>query len=355
MIENWFLKILLLPFAALYFLVVSLRKFAYDIALLRSSRFDIPTICIGNLSVGGVGKTPHVEFLTEMLSPYIEIGILSRGYRRKTEGFMFVNEHHTALEVGDEPLQYRRKYPSVVVAVGEQRAFAIPNMLYKFPNIQAILLDDAYQHLAVKPYMNILITEYNHPFFNDMIVPIGRLREGRSGYKRADIIVVSKSPQDLQETDRQSFVSKIKPLAHQSVYFSTYEYGEPYHIFQPDLIAEMSPETHIVLISGIARPEYLVQYLSEKVGLITSVEYEDHRQFTNYDVARLKQIFDDSKAEKKLIFTTEKDATRLDMHRSFLEKNQMHIFAVPIKVKIMFDEQAAFDSDIKKRLLDFKV
>jgi tetraacyldisaccharide 4'-kinase len=354
--NNFFLKILFAPLSLLYGFIVSLRVFSYRIGLQRSSRFDVPTICVGNLSMGGSGKSPHIEYLIRLLEPYISVAVLSRGYRRKTEGFLFVEPKSTALDVGDEPLQFKRKFPQVAVAVGERRAYAIPQMMVRYPDLQAILLDDAFQHLAVRPYLNVLLTEFSQPFTRDYLVPSGNLRESRSGAERAEIIVVTKCPFDLSASDKEKFKKEISPLPHQRLYFSYYDYGKLYQILDPSVFFDLDADTEVLLLTGIARTDYLVSWLAPKVKKITTMTFEDHRLFTNYDVAQAKTVFENmNTARKKIILTTEKDATRLELHQPYLVENQMNIYALPIEVKFHFNEGAAFDTDIKQSLLDFKI
>lgn len=355
MINNVFLRILLSPFALVYGGIVKMRQLSYQLQLLRSSRFDVPTIVVGNLSTGGVGKSPHIEYLIRLLQPYITVAVLSRGYKRKTEGFRLVQPDNTALEVGDEPLQFKRKYPSVPIAVGERRAYAIPQMIYQHNDIQTILLDDAFQHLAVKPYLKVLVTEYSRPYTRDYILPMGNLREGRSGAGRADIIVVSKCPLDMQIAEKQRFIKEINPHNGQKVFFSYYTYATPYQIFTPSVKFELDAETEVLLVTGIARVDYLVAHLSQRVKSVTTLSFEDHRIFTNYDVAHVKTLFDQMTGRKKVILTTEKDATRLELHKDYIVDNQLDIYAIPVEVTFLFEEGEAFDKVIKTALLDFKI
>ena len=350
------LRILLAPLSLLYGLIVSLRAFSYRVKLQRSSRFDVPTICVGNLSMGGAGKSPHIEYLIRLLEPYINVAVLSRGYRRKTEGFLFVEPKSTALDVGDEPLQFKRKFPQVAVAVGERRAYAIPQMMVRYPDLQAILLDDAFQHLAVQPYLNVLLTEFSLPFTRDFLVPSGNLREMSSGAERAHIIVATKCPLNMTLSDKQKLEREIAPLPHQRLYFSYYDYAKPYHIFDPSVYFDLDAETEVLLITGIARTDYLIDWLAPKVKKITTMTFEDHRLFTNYDVAQLKRLFDTmGSARKRVVLTTEKDATRLDLHKAYFNDNQLDVFALPIEVAFHFDGKMAFDADIKQSLLNFKI
>lgn len=352
-------QILLSPLALLYGIGVGIRSFLYRTNLLKSSKFDIPLICVGNISTGGTGKTPHIEYLIKTLSPYIQVSVLSRGYKRKTEGFKIVEENNSALEVGDEPLQFKRKYPSVPVAVGEKRAYAIPQLLYRYPNIQLILLDDAFQHLAVRPYLNILLTEYSQPFPSDYLLPAGNLRDWRQSYRRADIIVVTKCPLEESKVKHQELLTAIQAYPHQRVYFSYYDYGQHYPIFPTNEAGSMphdlDKETDVLLICGIAKSSYLVDYLSSKVKSVTTMAFEDHRLFTNYDIAQLKSVYDNMSSKNKVIITTEKDATRLELHKDYIIENQLNIFAIPIEFNFHFDEKQAFNDDIKQALLNFKV
>jgi tetraacyldisaccharide 4'-kinase len=335
--------------------LVRIREYGYSTGLLRSSRFDIPVISVGNLSMGGSGKSPHIEYLIRLLEPYVEVAVLSRGYKRKTEGFRLVEPHNTALEVGDEPAQFKNKFPNTVVAVAERRAYAIPQMLYRHPHIQVILLDDAFQHLAVRPYFSVILTEYARPFFKDYLVPSGQLREWRSGYRRAHIIIVTKCPMTMTLAERQDFINHIQPLPHQSVYFSYYRYSAPYAIRTPSVVFDLSHDTAVLLVTGIAHTDYLISYLSAQCQSVTSLAFEDHRLFTNYDMAQIKTLFEGIDARRKIILTTEKDATRLLLHEAYLIEQGLEIYALPVEVAFLFEETYTFDDHIKRMLLDFKI
>jgi len=355
MLQEWLVKILLSPFSLLYGIAVGLRNFFYRAGLLKSVHFSVPVISVGNLSVGGSGKTPHIEYLLRLLKEYIDIATLSRGYRRKTTGFLEVKTEMSAEDTGDEPMQFKRKYPDVLVAVGENRAFAIPRILSRAPDTQLILLDDAFQHRAVKPGLNILLTEYSKPFTRDYLLPSGRLREWRASYERADIIIVSKCPTALTEEQRQSLVREIEPLPHQRMYFSYYHYGTPYHVFEPSVAMPLQPDMEVLLICAIANTDYLMAYLSEKVATAHVLEYEDHHYFDSDDIQNLQRTFNVLSAPRKIILTTEKDAVRLESHRDFFADSGLPIFALPIEVAFHGDDGARFDQDVKDFLLNFKV
>ncbi|MDX1666054.1 MAG: tetraacyldisaccharide 4'-kinase [Saprospiraceae bacterium] len=355
MIQRILVRILLSPFALLYGIGVSVRNLFYREGLLKSIEFNVPVISVGNLSVGGAGKTPHIEYLIRLLSDYLEVATLSRGYKRKTKGFLTVQPGMTANQVGDEPLQYKRKFPEVTVTVSESRAFAIPEIMMEQPDTQVILLDDAFQHRSVRPGLNILLTEYDRPFTRDYLLPSGRLREWRSSYRRADILVVSKCPPEMEKSEREKLIEEIDPRPHQRLYFSYYQYHHPYYIWDSRYRAQLTEEVDLLLICAIARTDYLLSYLEKRAGSIRVLEYEDHHEFSKYDIGNLKSSFDKLESNNKLILTTEKDAMRLDLHRAFLQKHQLPIFALPVQVKFHFDGGEAFDEDVKQFLLNFKV
>jgi len=342
------------PFSLLYGIGVSIRNGLYNQGLLKGVEFNVPVISVGNLSVGGAGKSPHIEYLIRLLKDYIDVATISRGYRRKTKGFLTVHSGMSAEQVGDEPLQFKRKFPDVRVTVSESRTFAIPKILMDNPDTKAILLDDAFQHRSVKPGMNILLTEYSRPFTGDYLMPSGRLREWRSAYERADTIIVTKCPFEVTEADKQRFIEDIQPLSHQRIYFSYYAYQQPYFIFNPQYKLLLKEDMDVLLISAIARTDYLVDYLNEQVNSVRIREYEDHHYFTNYDVGQLKADFDRMESPKKVVLTTEKDAMRLELHKPYLMENKLPIWAVPVEVKFHFDEGPQFDEDVRQFLLNFK-
>ena len=354
MLQTTLARILLAPFSLLYGLGVSLRDWLYRHGYLKSVHFSLPVISVGNLSVGGAGKTPHIEYLIQLLQDYLEIATLSRGYRRKTRGYLSVENRMNAEQVGDEPLQFKRKFPNVFVAVAEERAFAIPQILSDKPDTQLILLDDAFQHRAVDPGMNILLTEYDHPFTRDYLLPSGRLREWRSAYRRADVIVVSKCPVDLDRATADRLREEIAPLPHQQLFFSYYTYEAPYYLFDRRYRLQMDPTAELILFCAIARTDYLLDYLEEQVRTVHALEFADHHYFSAGDVASLNTSYRNLKAEKKAIITTEKDAVRLELHRDYLAKQKLPIFVLPATVQFHFDGGPEFDETIRRFLLDFK-
>lgn len=355
MIQTWLAKIILAPFSLLYGIGVSTRNGLYRLGLLKAVEFNVPVISVGNLSVGGAGKTPHIEYLIRLLKAYLNVSTLSRGYRRKTKGFLVVEPRMNAEQVGDEPLQFKRKYPDILVTVSESRTFAIPQIMSLRPDMQVVLLDDAFQHRSVKPGLNILLTEYSHPFTSDFLLPSGRLREWRSAYHRADVIIVSKCPRVLEAKEKESFRETIEPLPHQKLFFSYYDYGLPYYMFNAQQRVKLEEDVQVLLICAIARTDYLVEYLESKVDYVHVLEYEDHHYFSSHDVANLHKVFDQMETKKKVIITTEKDAMRLEMHRKYLIEKRLPIFAIPVQVAFHFEEGPIFDQEVKDFLLNFKV
>lgn len=354
MVRNIFLQILLAPFALLFGIGVTIKNILYTTGLLKGLRYSVPVINIGNLTVGGAGKTPHTEYLVRLLKEHLHVATLSRGYRRKTKGFMLVSPRHNASIVGDEPLQYKRKFPDITVAVCESRSLGIPKLMQQNPQIQTILLDDAYQHRSVDPARHILLTEYGHLFTDDYLLPVGRLREWRSAYRRAHRIIVSKCPSDLSKEEAEHITEEIAPLAHQKIFFTHYKYHHPYFIFNQKYRILLEEDIDVLLVCAIARTNYLEDYVSEKVGSLKMLPYEDHHEFTMYDLGQIKRYFDNMEGEKKMILTTEKDAMRLELHREFLNEHRIPVFALPIEVEFLFDQQEAFDHDTREFLLNFK-
>ena len=348
-------RLFLAPFALLYGIGISMRNALYDRGFLKGVKFNLPVISVGNLSVGGSGKTPHIEYLIRLLREHLNVATLSRGYKRKTKGFRIVYAHNTAEESGDEPLQFRRKFPDIFVAVSESRAFGIPEIVKHQPDTEVVLLDDAFQHRAVQPGLNILLTEFSHPFTEDYLLPYGRLREWRKGYERADIIIVTKCPVDFREEERRQFLEAIRPLPHQSLYFSFYDYGYPYYIFDGRYKGQLDQEIDVLLVSAIARADYLVNYLEENVRSVTTMAYPDHHNFTKHDIGQVKMTFDRMESKRKVILTTEKDAVRLQLHKQFLTEHKLPIFALPVEVDFHGPDRASFDAQVQQFLLDFRV
>jgi tetraacyldisaccharide 4'-kinase len=352
--NNIFLKsfrVLLLPFAILYGWIVSLRNWLYNKQYLKSVEFNVPMICVGNLSLGGTGKSPMVEHLLALLSDEYKLATLSRGYKRKTKGYALANETTTALEIGDEPMQFHIKHPNVAVAVGERRIEAIPQLIQDVPNLQAIILDDAFQHREIVAGFNIILTDYNNLYCDDIFFPTGDLRDERKSAKRADIIVVTKCPSNLTEEEKDEIIDKLYPAQHQSVFFTCIAYETPYHIYNPSEQWVLTMRDEVLLVCGIANPLPLKEYLHENTDTYYQISYSDHHIFSIEDLNEIKDKFDQITSKSKLILTTEKDAVRLVKYTE--ELHDIPLYVLPIKPHFLFDAENVFNKLVMDYLAQF--
>ena len=354
MFSNWFLKsfrVLLLPFAILFWMVILVRNWMYKKNILKSTTFGLPLICVGNLSVGGTGKSPMVEYLVLHLKNQFRVATLSRGYKRKTKGYALANSETTAIDIGDEPMQFHQKFPDVPVAVGEERIVAIAQLLHDKPGTEVIILDDAFQHRSIQAGFNILLTEYSNLFTRDFFLPTGDLRDLRSSYKRAQVIVVTKCRPDLTEEESLSIIKEINPLKHQKVFFTCISYGMPYHITRHDL-RFIEQDTEVLLLTGIANPRPLKNYLEDRVEEYNMMHYNDHHIFSIDDWKEIKKRFQSIETQKKIMLTTEKDAMRLLKFRQ--EIDGMPFYVVPIEHRFLFHQENAFNHEVITFIQNFK-
>lgn len=340
-----YLKFLLYPFSLLYGLVMWLRNRLYDAGTLTAVSFDIPVIAVGNLSVGGTGKTPHVEYLIRVLKDRFAVATLSRGYNRRTRGFFLADEQSTAAQLGDEPMQFHQKFPDISVSVGEERMLAIPELLRERPETQVVLLDDAFQHRSIKPGQNILVTEYNRPFSRDHVVPFGRLREGRKGYERANAIIVSKCPANLAEPEKLALQREIAPLPHQRLFFTSLQYGPLYDMISGAPVTA-SRDASILLVCGIARPKPLVQHLTDEYKEVFLLSFPDHYYYSNSDLEKIDRELKGLPGTEKLVVTTEKDAVRLHLLQPRLEQLGLKVAVIPVEISFLFGEGNSFNNYI---------
>lgn len=328
-----FIRIILFPVVPIYYLVTWLRNWLYDKGIKTYKSYDIPVICVGNLSTGGTGKTPMIEYLIRLLKTNTPVATLSRGYKRITEGFVLADDSATADTIGDEPFQFFKKFESIKVAVDGNRQNGIAELLALDDKPEVILLDDAYQHRKVKAGFNILLTAYYNLYCDDIVLPTGNLREPRTGAKRADIIVVTKCPKDISETEKQRIASKLKVKAHQQLFFSHIDYSDKVLSKTKELKLNELPS--FTLVTGIANATPLVDFLKAKGLGFDHIEYPDHYSFRPNDIELL--------SEKGMIITTEKDFVRLSDNEN-LEPN---LFYLPITLAI--DNEDAFN----KSVMDF--
>ncbi|RYD59013.1 MAG: tetraacyldisaccharide 4'-kinase [Sphingobacteriales bacterium] len=334
-------RIFFYPFALIYGALVWLRNRLYDTGFFSSIQFMTPVISVGNLSVGGTGKTPHVEYLIRLMQYRYQAATMSRGYKRRTQGFLIADANTNALRIGDEPMQYHMKYDDLVVSVAEERITGIPTLLQKRPQVEVILLDDAYQHRSVRPGLNILITDYSKPFYTDHILPMGTLRERRAAYKRADVIIVSKCPSGMTPEQASEIERNINPFPHQQVLFSHIKYVTPYNLFTRE--AEELSGSHLVLVCCIAKPEPLVGYLRQVGKEVHVLSYPDHHYFVSRDLEEIKAAYDNWNVLPKVIVTTEKDAARLHLHMDKLKDWGIKIVVLPIEISFLFERGNDFD------------
>ncbi|GAA4307629.1 tetraacyldisaccharide 4'-kinase [Compostibacter hankyongensis] len=322
-----------------------MRNKLYDWGTLSAVSFDLPTIAVGNLSMGGTGKTPHVEYLIALLKSHYRVATLSRGYNRRTHGYRLAGPDSDALEIGDEPMQFHRKFPDIAVCVGEERVLALPQLLMDKPETAVVLLDDAFQHRSIRPGYNILLTEHSRLFTRDYIVPFGRLRESRQGYRRADCIIVTKCPPALSEEERLRITREIAPLPAQPLYFTALQYGEPYDLFTGAAVS-IPESTALLLVCGIARPAPLQEWLQQRFASVTLQQFPDHHYFTPADVAEIRSSWEVLGAEQKMVITTEKDAVKLQLLEAELRDQALPICVLPAKVSFLFDSADSFNNHI---------
>jgi tetraacyldisaccharide 4'-kinase len=354
MLSGFFLKsfrILLLPFSLLYWLGITARNWLYNKNIIKSASFGLPLICVGNLSVGGTGKSPMVEYLVWLLKDKYKIATLSRGYKRKTKGYALAHENTTALEIGDEPMQFHLKFPDVPVAVGENRIEAIPQLLHDKPDTQCIILDDAFQHRTIRAGLNVLLTDYNNLFTRDFYLPTGDLRDLKGNYKRAGLIVVTKCKPDLGEDEKKVLIREINPLPEQHIFFTAIEYGQPYHILSGKTISA-GEQSEVLLVTGIANPRPLKKKLEAECRAYYMMQFADHHIFTVDDLLEMKKKYESIHSGNKMILTTEKDAVRLFKFSE--ELKEMPVYVLPVKHRFLFNEGPVFDQLITDFITNFK-
>lgn len=333
------LRFILFPFTLIYDFVTRIRNYCYDFGLFKSVHFDIPIIAVGNLSVGGTGKTPLIEYLIRSLQHKYKIAILSRGYKRKTKGFIFLDHTHTSEDVGDEPLQFFKKFEKINVAVDENRVNGIQKLQQKEP-MDIILLDDAFQHRKVKASCYILLTKYEDLYTDDFVLPTGNLRESKNGAKRAHVIIVTKCPLALTSEKKQEVIRKLNVSSEQHVFFSNISYHKKTS-GKLNIPTEALSDYEILLLTGIANPTPLVSFLKEKGSKVHHLKYSDHHHFTKKEIDAITAKFDALTSKKKILLTTEKDYMRISskiLNLSYLE------------ISTTFFDNDLFDTSIKSFL-----
>ncbi len=341
-----------LPLSWGYGLAIFLRNELFDFGILRSQEFDIPIIGVGNITVGGTGKTPCVEYLIRLLKDDCKVAVLSRGYKRKTKGYVLANDNTPANDIGDEAFQIKQKFPEVIVAVDEKRADGIKHLLQLNPKPDVVILDDSYQHRYVKPGINILLMDYNNMPDKDKLLPAGRLREPVSSRSRADIIIVTKCPADLKPIDFRVLTKEVGVYPYQRVYFSSIEY-QPLRKMESGGSASITPDTNVLLLTGIATPMQMYEDIKKKTTHITSLTFADHHEFLADDILKINNTFANM-AQPKIIVTTEKDETRLMATTKLSQEVKDNLYVQPIEVRIINEQEEKFMNTIEEFVLHKK-
>ncbi len=328
----------LLPLSWIYGFVVRLRNLAFDMGLLKTRSFDLPVISVGNITVGGTGKTPHVEYLVRLLKDHCQVAVLSRGYKRKSKGFIIADAQTPMHEIGDEPYQMKRKFPQITIAVDKSRCHGIDQLTDQNRKPDVILLDDAFQHRYIKPGISILLVDYHRLIIYDTMLPAGRLREPLSGKDRADIVIVTKCPKDLKPMEYRVITKAMQLYAYQSLFFTRLDYDDLEPLFGGESrpLSSLQPDEHVMLLTGIASPEQVIHDLEPYAKHLTPLTYADHHQFSKRDIRHINETFKQL-PEPRCIITTEKDATRLYDAEGLSDEVRQHIYTLPVCIRFMQD------------------
>lgn len=345
---NKYLNYALTPFSWLYGFGVHVRNKFFDWGIFKETSFNVPVVGVGNITVGGTGKTPHVEYILECLRYKRNIAVLSRGYKRKTRGFIVASAKSTPDDIGDEPLQIYEKFGGTVkVAVCESRVKGVRELIRQFPKIDLIVLDDSFQHRYIKPKVNIMLMDYSHPVYSDNILPLGRMRESSDARYRADMVITTKCPSDVSALDMRLVSKHLELMPYQKLYFSTFDYGGLIPVFPDDcsdriLINDLTSEDSVILLTGVANPRPFVNHFREYPFKKKVLHFPDHHDFKKSDLNKILKKFNDSSGSRKIIITTEKDAVRISHNPYFPIELRSFIFYMPIGVR-MLDTNFGYD------------
>ena len=346
---------LLWPFSILFRLVTATRNILYDKGFFSSEEFGIPVVCIGNITVGGTGKTPHAEYIISLLLKQFSVALLSRGYMRKSTGFRYVSPSSSTAESGDEPLQISRKFPDIVVAVDSNRINGIKTILREHPETEVIILDDGFQHRKVRPGLSVVLTDYSRLMTRDKLLPYGRLRESPSQRRRAGVIVVTKTPENISDDEKNTISKELLTGEKQKVFFSAIEYSELRPVFENadpvNLTTEGKgrSERAAIVVTGIASPDPLMKYLEKFFAEIRHLQFPDHHNFTGGDIEEIRIAFEEMAMADKLIITTEKDAVRFREFPNIAGSLKKNLYCIPAGVRFLNDDKHEFD----KLILDY--
>ena len=350
--EGDFIKInkALLPLSWLYGVGVGFRNMLFEMGILKSRSFNVPVISVGNITVGGTGKTPHVEYLIRLLKDNYKVAVLSRGYKRKSHGFLQADENSTVRDIGDEPFQMKTKFPDITIAVDNKRTRGITQLTSGDQDSQpdVILLDDAFQHRYVKPGINIMLVDYHRLIIYDKLLPSGRLREPVKSKDRADIVIITKCPTDMKPMEYRVITKAMSLYPYQQLFFSTHEYEPLRPAFQNNKAnrnIQSIQNHHVLLLSGIASPEQMLIDLQERAGQITPLSFSDHHNFSKKDIMQINEVFA-GLPSPKVIITTEKDETRLLNTEGLSDEVKRSLYVLPVRIRFMLDQEETFNKNI---------
>ncbi len=344
------LRLLLFPFTLLYGFVIAIRNGLYKSKIITRTSFDIPIICVGNLSVGGTGKTPHIEWLIRLLQHQYKIAVLSRGYKRKTTGYVLNTPESTAQTIGDEPYQIAQKFPDITVAVSENRVLGIPHLLGDAPQIQVVLMDDGFQHLPIKPGYSIILTDYANLFYKDWLMPSGTLREFRSAYKRAQCIIVTKCPATLSETEKQNIIKQINPQG-QLVLFSSIQYDTLEQLCGPSV--DIQNIQHVLAFSGIANQQLFLTEVKRRFVNVNELSFADHKTYDATTLTKIAASFNSLPTGSNAIITTEKDAVKLNTETAKKILGDLPVFYLPISIQLSDTDAAILSTELTAFIQSF--
>ncbi len=347
------LKIILFPFSFIYGSVIEIRNGLYSGGLIKSNKYNIPIICIGNISYGGTGKTPLVEYLVRLLSPNNRLATLSRGYKRKSKGFIIAKNNSLTAEIGDEPKQFKTKFPELMVAACEDRCKGVSEILKSDADTNCVLLDDAFQHRSLKAGLNILLSDYNNLYTRDFVLPSGTLREHSSSAKRADIIIITKCPQALSPEERRKISNEINPSGNQHLFFSYIEYDSLKKINDFKFEKNFNSKQTVLLFSGIANIKPLEQYFKDRKYSVISLIFKDHHQYSIQDLSKIRNTFNNIADENKIILTTEKDIMRIETPAQKEILTGLPVFYIPIKAEFFEPDKEMFNKIIIDYVTNF--
>lgn len=321
----------------------------YDRGILPSSGFSIPVICVGNITVGGTGKTPHTEYIADLLRKNFKVATLSRGYKRKTRDFRIASSSSLVSDIGDEPIQLSRNLTDVLVTVHRNRVHGVKRIMLEYPGTDVIILDDGFQHRKIKPGFSILLTDFNRLMVRDHILPYGNLRESNENMKRANVILITKSPENLSADQRNLIVQEMDKSPYQNLYFTSVIYKPPVPVFEHVLSGNQSDFSKsagcgVVLVTGIVNPQPLKDYLQKSYGEIIHLSFPDHHNFKEKDLADITSAYNDIKSGTKYLFTTEKDAVRLREFTNIAEQVKTAFFYIPVEIHFLNEDKDEFDN-----------